>query len=79
MLGRSKVMLVKSFPRLTSIVPDLLGSIDSGLKLSAPCLSARPETDSKRLRTPERVEILVGEIRALWWSYALAGPECAPQ
>lgn len=79
MLGRSKVTLVKSFPRLTSIVPDLLGSIDSGLKLSAPCLSARLETDSKRLRTPEGVEILVGEIRALWWSYALAGFECASQ
>jgi hypothetical protein len=78
-LGRSKVTLVESFPRLTSTVPDLLGSIDSGLKLSAPCLSARLEANSKRLRTPEGVKILVGEIGALRWSYALAGLECAPQ
>ena len=33
-LGRSRVIDVESFPRLTSTEPGLSGSIDSGLKLS---------------------------------------------
>jgi hypothetical protein len=63
-LGLSTVTLVESLPRLTSMNPGLVGSIDSGLKLSDTVGQRCVALCKRTVLTTERIEVTIGQSRA---------------